>query len=167
MTEGYEVPKREVEAAVTLMGEEPRPVRLFLAERAQRHTGPQRPGDLLNDAGEDYFAVRGPDGTLALLNRSAVLVLSVPASEQRSPEEIAAAEMEAEAPEAFTSRRIRIRMEDGSELTGTVSYVRPTGERRIRDFLNRTDAFIPVRDGDTVRFVNRSRIARVTFASSS
>jgi hypothetical protein len=166
MTEGYEVPKRQVEAAVTLMGEDPRPVRLFLAERAQNHSGPQRPGDLLNDATEDYFPVRGPDESLALLNRSAVLVLSVPASEQASPEEIAAAR-EAEGMEAFTTRRIRVRMEDGSEVTGTVSYVRPAGERRIRDYLNRTEAFIPLRDGDTVRFVNRSRIARVTFASSS
>lgn len=166
MTEGYEVPKREVEAAVTLMGEDPRPVRLFLAERAQHHSGPQHAGDLLNDAAEDFFAVRGPDGSLAVLNRSAVLVLSVSASDGRSPEEDAAAK-EAEGLEAFTSRRIRVRMEDGSELTGTVSYVRPAGERRIRDYLNRTEAFIPLRDGDTVRFVNRSRIARVTFASSS
>lgn len=166
MTEGYEVPKREVEAAVTLMGEDPRPVRLFLAERAQHHSGPQRPGDLLNDGTEDFFAVRGPDGSRALLNRSAVLVLSVPASEQRSPEEAADAE-EAEGLEAFTTRSVRVRMEDGSELTGKVSYVRPAGERRIRDFLNRGEAFIALRDGDTVRFVNRSRVARVTFASSS
>lgn len=166
MTEGYEVPMREVEAAVTLRGEDPRPVRLFLAERAQHHSGPQRPDDLLNDATEDFFAVRGPDGSLALLNRSAVLVLSVPASEQRRPEEAADAE-KTEGLEAFTTRSVRVRMEDGTELTGKVSYVRPAGERRIRDFLNRTEAFVPLRDGDTVRFVNRSRIARVTFASSS
>lgn len=166
MTEGYEIPTHEVEAAVTLVGEDPRPVRLFLAERAQHHSGPQRPGDLLNDSAQDFFAVRGPDGALALLNRSSVLVLSVPVSEQGTPEAVAAAE-EVEALEAVTTRRIRVRMEDGSELTGTVTYVRPAGERRIREYLNRTESFVPLRDGDTVRFVNRSRVARVTFASSA
>lgn len=169
MTEGYEVPKREVEAAVTLAGDDPRPVRLFLADRAQHHSGPELPGDLLNEPDDAFFAVRGPDGGPALVNRTSVLVLSVPASEQETLEdEVAPAGVDGgDGGGAVTTRRLRVRMEDGTELTGTVRYARPAGERRVRDYLNRAEAFVPLRDGDTIRFVNRARIVRVTPAPPS
>lgn len=161
MTEGYEIPKRQIDAEMVLAGEEPRRIRLFLAERAQRHSGPERPSDLLNATEEDFFPVREVDAGFTLVHRDAVLVLSVPRSAEAGPEQDLAPADGADSATA-ASGDVRVRMEDGREVSGTVREEMPVGERRIQDVLNRAEAFVPVRDGEVIRFVNRARIARVT-----
>lgn len=157
MTEGYEVPKREVEAEIVLVGETPRPIRLFLAERARHHSGPERPSDLLNAADEPFLPVREPEAGLVLVHRAAVLVLTVPATVEEGPEP----EPEGSGPGGTVDGEIHVRLEGGAELSGVVREPMPEGERRVQDYLNRAGPFVPLRDGASIRFVNRSRIVRV------
>lgn len=166
MTEPYEVPKHEINAELILPGVEPRRIRLFLAERAERHSGRERPSDLLTVSEASFFAIREPEGDVALVRRDAVVVLSVPASAEAGPERVlqpAGGEADASSDVALVET-VRVQMEDGREVEGTIREMMPTGERRILDYLNRADPFVPLRDGDTIRFVNRARISCVTFA---
>lgn len=163
MTEEFRVPKHRIPARVVVVGEPPRDVELFLSERAARHTGGERPGDLLNE-GEPFFAVRDPnaDRTL-LLHRASVAVLSFRArdgsvDEPATAEEIAESTVSAE---GVTRRRVRIRLEGGTEVAGTLTYAMPAGERRVRDFLNQAKRFVAVRDDDRIQLVNTRRILQV------
>lgn len=161
MTEGYRVPKHRIPAEVVLAGQPPREIELFLAERAERHTGRERPSDLLA-SGEPFFPVRTDATGHELLRRSAVLVLTVRAEDELDPappEPEGLAEAGAPAEDA-ERREVFLQMEDGTEVRGSVTYLGPAGSRRLQDFLNRADAFVRVRDGDLIRLVNTSRIVR-------
>lgn len=156
MTEGYRVPKHRVPAEVVLAGQPPREIELFLAERAERHTGRQRPSDLLA-SDEPFFPVRAGASGHELLRRSAVLVLSVRARDELDP---APPESEGPAEEGAERREVFLQMEDGTEVRGSITYLGPSGSRRLQDYLNRAEPFVRVRDGDLIRLVNTARIAR-------
>jgi hypothetical protein len=61
----------------------------------------------------------------------------------------------------MTTHGLEVLLEDGREVKGEITYVRPGGQRRPVDFLNSADLFFAVRDGDRVHLVNRSRVVSV------
>ena len=63
--------------------------------------------------------------------------------------------------ELSATERVEILMEDETHFRGTVSYILPEGSRRLQDFLNQKDRFLVLRDGETVRLLNKNRIVRI------
>ena len=160
MTEQYRVPKREVIAEVVLFGQPPASMTIFLSDRAETHSGFERPSDLLNRAGA-FIPAAEKKGGLVLLRRDAVTTLSVLASDELGGGEPRAEDLAAE---QATRLQVEIVLEDGSKACGTLTYLMPEGERRLLDFLNLPEGFITLRDGDRIRLVNKNRIARITTA---
>lgn len=154
MSEEYRVPKKRLPARLALPGRPDRDVVIHLSEMAERREGAERPSDLL-DGALAFIPVAEPDGSPWLLARNAVLFLSVPAE--------AEAASSAELPEAAGGRResVCVLLEDGRELRGAIGYVMPPGRRRLSDYLNDGDAFVPLRERDVVHLINRRRIVAV------
>jgi len=155
MSAPYTVPKREVSASVLLPEGEPMELRIFLNERAETHSGYERPSDLLDGPHSFIPAIDGGDH-LVLLNRDSLMVLTVAAEHEfggDDPVEIAY--------EQTTRAQVEVILESGATLRGLLTYLQPEAQRRLQDFLNREDRFIAIRDGALVRLVNKRRIARV------
>lgn len=161
MPERYHVPKHEISARVLLPDGSRRELTLYLSERAERHAGPERPSDLLN-GDEPFVPVRFADADFALLRRSSIVALTVDVEDEMvdaaDADELYSPES---APEGAERREVRVVLEDGSDVTGTMTYVMPPGERRLQDYLNRAPPFVRVRDGQEVELVNAERIIRV------
>jgi hypothetical protein len=158
LTEQYRVPKREVIAEVVLFGQPPASMTIFLGERAETHSGYERPSDLLNGAGA-FIPAAEKKGGLVLLRRDAVTILSVPDSDELGGGDPRAEELAAD---QATMLQVEIVLEDGSKVGGSLVYLMPEGERRLQDFLNLPDGFLVLRDRGKVRLVNKNRIARIT-----
>lgn len=162
MSEEYQVPKSEVPARALLPDGSRKDVHLYLSERAERHSGPERPSDLLN--GDELFVpVRFADTGFALLQRTSVLVVAVRAGDELRPGagEGAGLVETGDPPEGAERREVRVVLDQGTEVEGTITYVMPPGERRLQDFLNQTDDFVRVRDDDRIKLVNTRRIVRI------
>lgn len=161
MSERFQVPKHEISARVLLPGGSRRELTLYLGERAARHSGPERPSDLLN-GDERFVPVRFPERGFALLRRRSIVAVRVDAEDELAgtadDEELFGPDA---APEGVERREVRIVLEDGTEVTGTIAYAMPPGERRLQDYLNRGRPFVRVREGDHVDLVNSERVVRV------
>lgn len=161
MPERYQVPKHEASARVLLADGSRRRVTLFLSERAEGHTGPERPSDLLN--GDDRFVpVSFRDAGFALLRRTSVLVMTVDVEDELTgaagTEDVFGSGPD---PEGLERHDVALILSDGSELEGTMTFLMPPGERRLQDYLNRAPTFVRLRAGDRIRIVNTDRIVRV------
>jgi hypothetical protein len=157
MSEEYRVPKREVAAKVTIAGQKPVSLKLYLAGQAASHAGYERPSDLLNGS-LSFFPVIEKKGRLALLQRDAVVIMSVPAGDERGEVDEGAGR---EVAGTLSSERVEVNLDDGSSLKGRVEYVMPEGRRRLVDFLNLGERFLAVRQDETIHLVNKSRITRI------
>jgi len=157
VTHEYRVAKKEVIAEVTIAGEKPAVLTLFLAGQTQHHAGDERPSDLLN--GPDMFLPAiDRKGKLRLLRRDAVVVITVP-----SEYEPGAAGPEAEGPPLPSSRHaaVEVILVSGAVIRGMVEYDMPETRSRLLDFLNREDRCLAVRQAGQVHLVNKRHIARV------
>lgn len=157
MTDEYRVAKKEVSAEVTIAGEEPAVLTLFLGRHTPHHAGDERPSDLLN--GPDMFlAAIDRNKKLLLLQRDAVVVITVP-----SEYEPCAPGPGAET--ALLPSHLRVEVEvvltNGAVIRGTVEYDMPESRSRLVDFLNREERCLAVRQAGQVHLVNKVHIARV------
>jgi hypothetical protein len=157
LTDEYRVAKKEVMAEVTVAGEKPAVLTLFLAGRTRHHAGDERPSDLLN--GPDAFLPAiDRKGKPRLLRRDAVIVITVPAAHEPGAEG-----PEAEAAPLPSSRHaeVEVILVGGAAIRGTVEYDMPESRSRLLDFLNREDRCLAVRHAGQVHLVNKRHIARV------
>ena len=157
MTHEYRVAKKEVIAEVTIAGEKPAVLTLFLAGQSRLHAGDERPSDLLNDP-DMFLPALDRKGKLRLLQRDAVVVITVPDSHEPR-----AAGPEAEAGPLPPSRHaeVEVILQSGGAIRGTVEYDMPETRSRLIDFLNREDRCLAVRRAGQVHLVNKLHIARV------
>ena len=156
LTERYLVPKTAVPIELRLAWQEPAELSLYLARQAQKHTGTECPSDLLN-GGDRFIPATDSDGRLLVVHRDAVMVLSVAAEY-----ELEWVDGQSEEDGVATTVELELTLEDDTRVTGAISYWRPEGQRRLQDYFNSADQFIPVREGDTVHLVNRDRIVSVS-----
>lgn len=156
VSEEYQIPKREVVAEATLAGESPREIRLYLGESAERHAGPERPADLINGPGA-FIPATDAEGRFLLMQREAISVLTVSWEDHLGGQDLEGLDSE-----LATTLRVHLRLIDGRELNGTVTFVRPEGQRRLQDYLNGAELFFAVREEDSVHLVNRRQIAWIT-----
>ncbi len=153
----YQVPKRKVLAQVVLKGHARKDIQIYLCDCGESQWGQERPSDLLN-AGNGFIPVTDTDSKVLLLQREAVMLLTVPAEHEVGagyPEEVEQAGV-------TTTHQLELLLEDGTSLSGSVTYLRPAGRRRLQDFLNNAELFFPVRTGDLVQLVNRSCVVSVS-----
>lgn len=156
MSEEYRVPKFRLPVGVTTVGGPAgEPLVLHLSERSERRVGRERPSDLLNGR-QSFLPVSGPDDVSRLLARSALLVLSVPVEAEGG-----AGEDDAVETDGCCTERVEVLLENGLRLSGTVSYVQPPGRRRLLDYLNGSEGFLALREGEKVHLVNKGRIVHV------
>lgn len=156
----FRVPKRAVWANALVAGMPPVKVRLFLGERAQSHSGFERPSDLLN-GDTDFIPGIDEGGSMMVLRRNSVLALSVPRDEEGQDEDLADEPRELG---EVTRIPMQIVFESGQTVRGLVAFVQPEARRRLPDFLNDASEFFQVHDGETVHIVNKRRIASATVA---
>ncbi|HEV8336662.1 MAG TPA: hypothetical protein VGR67_09615 [Candidatus Polarisedimenticolia bacterium] len=152
----YRIPKREVAAEVSLLGQPRNVVKLFLGDRAENHSGPEKPSDLLNGSRPFFPAVEPPD-RFVLLHRDSVTALSVEA-EVEFPAEESSGGAEAE---AVAKVLVELVLQDWTKVRGTVQFLMPEGRRRLIDFLNTGDRFLIVRADGLAHLINKRRIVRV------
>ena len=160
MNEIYRVPKRQFPAEVTLVGQSPMRLTLFLAGQAAHHAGYERPSDLL--AGVDAFlpAMNG-DGHVLFLQRDAVMVLSVPADAEDDGDPAATGDPGGAPASPARRSAVRMTLENGRAIDGTIEYLMPEGHDRLQDFLNSIGRFLALRQEGTVHLVNKLRIASI------
>ena len=153
MTNLFCIPRVRIRAQVALAGRCVREVSLFLGEHAQLHGGHERPSDVLESSRRFLPALDGD--ALVFINLEQVAMVSVAAELEYTADEMAVL---AAAQAQNSSRRIGVILEDGTALSGEVAYSMPEGQRRVQDFLNCTERFIRLRDGDHARLVHKSRV---------
>lgn len=157
MTHEYRVVKKEVTAEVTIVGEKPAVLRLFLAGQTRLHTGDERPSDLLNGP-DPFLPAIDRKGKLRLLRRDAVVVITLPDGHDPGEEG-----PQSEAGPLPTSRHadVEVILESGAAIRGTVEYDMPESRSRLLDFLNREEQCLAVRHKGQIHLVNKRHIARV------
>lgn len=160
MTEEYRIPTYEISIDLLLAGPSKIRADLYLGEYSEREIGRERPLDLLNGS-KKFFPAHREDRGLVLIRRRAVLTASL-AADDAVRIDPTARELLSEARVEGTDARevgVELTLEEGTEVTGTVAYVLPPGERRLQDFLNNTDTFFRVWDEGTLHLVNGDRVS--------
>ncbi len=157
MSDEYRIPKREVSAEVTLRGQEPVTLKLFLSGQAETHAGYERPSDLLNGA-DSFLPSTDSKGGFLLIRRDAVVVLSVPAELEQEPGSSGAGDDGTVPPEVA---QVEITLDNGGTRRGRIEFVMPEGRHRVQDFLNTNGRFVALRDNGMIHLVNKARIVRV------
>lgn len=158
MTEIFRVPKRQVPAQVLIPGRPALSLTLFLAESAGTHAGSERPSDLMN-GDQVFFPATDLQGSTVFLRRDAVMVLTVAAAHERGDDPDAVRPL---ASEEATQIRLDVLLEDGTSLRGELRFLMPEGKRRLQDFLNLSDRFFLLEDGERIHLINKERIVRLT-----
>jgi hypothetical protein len=127
------------------------PGRIFLPATASGHVGVMRAEEWMNEP-QDFFPLL-PDGarTPIILNKSEVLVVTVPAS----------ADHDVVLEETHTPER-RVAVECGGlRLEGTIVIDMPEAHSRVLDYFNRPGAFLTLRREDRHHLVCKARITCV------
>lgn len=143
----YRVPKRRVPVRISVASQPEREALIFVGERAESHSGPERPSDVMN--GDDgFFAIEAEGGTVEFLRRGVVAFV-------RAPAQIETEEIQAEDESTF---QLTLLLDDGRRLDGRVRYLLPASARRVLDFLNLPDRFLRLERTEDVLLVNKQRI---------
>lgn len=157
MAQLLRVPKLRFPAEIVLPGSAPLPFQLYLAECAARHSGAERPSDLLN-GDESFLPAADEHGEIQFLHRDTLMVVTVEAAlEADADPGICAALASSEA----NSMRVLVTLDDGSSLRGTIRFLMPEGRRRLQDFLNLPERFLRLEDGSLIHLVNKRRVVRL------
>jgi hypothetical protein len=121
--------------------------RIFVPASSSLHEGPMRAEEWMNGGGQFFPFLPDELDTPELLNKKEILVVSVKG--------------DAGDHEGVDIAR-RVVVECGSRrLEGTVLIDMPTHNRRVLDYLNRTDAFLPLYEVDQIHLVQKHNITRV------
>ena len=149
----FAVPKHRVRATIHLEGDAPREVDLFLADSIDGYR-PERPSDVLTSAQFFIPVSEVAGGALRIVQRGAVLVMTV------SAEAESAGELSVEDLAASDARKtaVEVRVRGGLTLRGTVVYVLPEAQQRLQDYANQPDALLAVHEGGAVHLIPKIHI---------
>ena len=166
VTDEYRIPTQRLRVELLLTGQETMPADLYLGEQSERDLGPERPLDILNGK-KSFFPAKLPEDGTVLVRRTSVLMASLPAAEARENDPRADELLSEARSEESDAREVDVQvvLDDGTRVTGTVAYVLPRGERRLQDFLNNSETFFRVWDGEFLRLVNGDRAVTITARS--
>jgi hypothetical protein len=123
--------------------------RIFVPPSASHHEGATRPEEWMNE--ETRFFPFLPDKAVVpiILNKSEILILSVPAVADAG-----------DVPEGLAERRVAV-VVGGRRILGKIVLDMPENHCRVLDYLNRGERFLTLRDGDRHHLIQKARITRV------
>ena len=146
-------PTRAVNAEVSVTGGRTEEVTLFLSTLSETHDGPETMEDALNHD-RDFLPVRTRETEQTFLMRR-MAVRTVTISDDDS--EVVAREQSLAAVDL-----VRLELDGGEMIEGTIATVSPPEKSRLSDFFNYSKAmFVPVAVDDGVTYVNRNFISMV------
>jgi len=148
----FRVPKQRAEVEVVLPGGATHRVAVFLSEFASSHEGGERLSDLLNGKGDFFPAVAVESDEVVFLNRATIAVARVDPAFERDP----ATELTLP-----TEHEVSIRLADGQQIEGLISFVLPPERSRLMDFLNESPPFFRLLQKDRVSLVNKHHVASI------
>jgi hypothetical protein len=154
--ETYSIPKRELTVRVTLKGQAPAFLKIFLGPDPSRPSGFEKASDVLNGAPR-FLPAKDERGQIVFLHRDAIALVSISTEDERE-------DLEADhADTGFSTHRgIEVTLDDGSTLAGNVVYIMPEARRRLQDYLNTEDRFLELRLPQVTHLINKRRILRVS-----
>lgn len=148
-------PTRAVEAELSITGGRTEEVTLFLSTLSETHDGPETMEEALNHD-RDFVPVRARDTEQTfLVRRSAIRTVTIGDDEP----EVIAHEQSLAAVDL-----VRLELDGGEMIEGTLATVSPPEKSRLSDFFNYSKAmFVPVAVDDGVTYVNRNSISIVSW----
>jgi hypothetical protein len=141
------VPTVPLEVEVRYFDERPMSGRIFLPANAQRHDGPMRPDEWINQSNPFFPFLENGTVRPVILNKRYVVVLSATKWED-----------EAERIEEIGVAR-KVLVECGKlRLAGVVHVNMPEEQSRLLDWVNRPEHFLLLREGQLWHIVQKNRI---------
>ena len=146
------VPKRPADVDILHADGSSSRARLFLAECAGNHDGPETLGDLLSAS--DFLPAVDVDGGpmswlavggIAMVTAARALGQGDDAADLLLPEE----------------HELELVLSNGQAIRGLASYVRPPQAARLTDFLNDRRPFLRLLVGEEVAYVNKRHVLKV------
>jgi hypothetical protein len=126
--------------------------RVFVPDVAATHRGPMRAAEWMNEAAP-FFPFLPEEGTgIVLMNRNEVLAVTFSADSD--------ADLDAPEGDAGLHRMLIVECRD-RRFEGEVVIDMPAHLSRMRDYLNRADPFLIVRDGARHHLIRKARITRI------
>jgi hypothetical protein len=154
---GFQIPRLLRAAEVLVADGRVLRGRVFLPATAASHAGAMRAEEWMNDPQAFFPFLPDGEGSPVILNKDQIVVVTVAASADRD---------ETLADVGAPVRRVSV--ECGAlRLSGDVLVDMPANHSRLLDLLNRTGAFLNVRDGERHHLVAKARITRVSEAPAS
>lgn len=160
MSERYRVPKYKTQVEIQFAPGRVERFSLFLAEFAERRLGPERADDVLNGDSE-FLAVETAEGAIGFVRRSSIAIVTL--GKDEDIDELLGA-FDPVAADLDIEVRLRIALDDGTQLEGSTRYQLPEASSRVLDFLNGPEPFIPFRHEGRLSLVNKRRIANVVLS---
>jgi hypothetical protein len=148
------VPTLSLEVSIALTDGRREEVTIFLSSASSFHDGPETLDEFLEE-GRRFIAVRPREGKSYLLGIEGILYVSAPSSApilSRLPGRVSS-----------SINFVRVKMEGGEEIEGTLLANLPAEASRVSDAFNQPESFIPVESGECVVYVRKSRVTRVDF----
>jgi hypothetical protein len=149
--EDLRVPTVALEAEIRYFDERTLAGKVFLPSRAQKHDGPMRADEWMNQTSGFFPFVPDGEKRARILNKRYVVILTVTGwhDEVEALEEIGVA------------RRVRVEC-GGIAVEGIVHVNLPETQSRLLDWMNGPDAFLLVRDGERWHIIQKNRITTLT-----
>lgn len=146
-------PTRPVDVELVLERGRSLPVTLFLSELAETHSGPETMAETLNRNRAFLPARARGEGETCLVRRSAIRMVLVP---------LEVADRVGVEEGADYVDFVRVELESGESLSGTIKTVLPPDKARLSDYFNYTDSqFLAIAVESGVAYVNRDFISVV------
>ena len=150
--EEFQVPTTPVEAEAHCADGVSYRGKVFLPASKSTHAGPMLVADWMNEP-DSFFPFKSDTlESPIILNKRDLLALTVPAPQQP----------EVEPGDGPVLEHRQVALECGAmRLQGKVMLDMPAENRRVLDFLNRSEPFLSLIDGDRQHLVRRTAITRV------
>jgi hypothetical protein len=155
MPDPYRVPTRPVDARLVLQEGPAEDVTLFLPTVSKTHSGPETMDEFVN-SDRRFFPVKSRDsGRSFLVSRNAILMLEVGTD--------APMLFKMEGQIASSVELVRLELDSGLAVEGSVRVITPPEKARLSDFFNQEDKFVPVETAERVTYVNKDHVVCVRF----
>lgn len=146
------LPRTTLSATLVLVDGERRDGIIFLSPLASHHVGGETPLDMLHRP-EPVFPFKTHDGNVILVIKAQTVRLSTDEVDRPS---------DAERPSVGRTVGLKVALDDGTSISGSVTMDVPETRSRLLDYLNDLpDPFFALADGGATHFVNRDHVLYV------
>lgn len=143
MNEQLRVPTVALEAEIVYAGQHRLAGRIFVPSLSQRHEGPMRPEEWINQGGRFFpFLAAGSEQT-KLLNKDEIVVITIDIPDDHAP--------------VGVTRRVAVDCGD-VHIEGVVHIDMPPHASRLLDWANANESFLAVQDDEHRHIIQKNHI---------